>query len=78
MAFVLALVILGWLVAFALAAQVGFENEPDTVKVSSPASGPVQSQRANYRDPMSAAQLVEHRCADGTAVINLDDSDDED
>lgn len=55
MAFVLALVIFGWLVAFALAAQAGFENEPAPAKVSSTVAKPTQSQTPAYRDPMSAA-----------------------
>ncbi|MFK8184950.1 MAG: hypothetical protein AB8B99_16385 [Phormidesmis sp.] len=55
MALVLALVIFGWLVAFALAAQAGFEDEPVPAKVSSSVSDPAQSQAPKYRDPMSAA-----------------------
>ena len=57
MAFVLAFVILGWLVAFALAAQEGFESEPATTSEASPAvvSAVQTPQAPSYSDPMSAA-----------------------
>ncbi|MEM6450665.1 MAG: hypothetical protein AAF703_10165 [Cyanobacteria bacterium P01_D01_bin.105] len=58
MAIVLALVILGWLVAFALAAQAGFQDEPSVTATATSASvaEPAQPQaQAAYRDPVSAA-----------------------
>lgn len=52
MAIVLALMIVGWLVAFALGAQTGFDSTPDTEKtVVQPQSEPT----ATYRKPASAS-----------------------
>ena len=53
MAIVLALLIVGWLVAFALGSQSGFDNQPEAAKVVSqstaePASSP-------YREPASVS-----------------------
>ena len=56
MAIVLALVILGWLVAFGLAAQAGFEDEPTPTAASSSISESAQPQpQAAYSDPVSAS-----------------------
>ena len=55
MAIVLALVITGWLVAFALGSQAGFDSEP-TMVTQQPAvtkSAPVKA--TNYSEPASAA-----------------------
>ena len=53
MAFVLALLIVGWLLAFAIGAQTGFENEVDvetTAQAASPKSAP-----ATYKKAASAS-----------------------
>lgn len=57
MAIVLALVIVGWLVAFALGSQAGFDNQPaatqqpsKSVAVQSPST-----ESAPYTKPVSAA-----------------------
>jgi hypothetical protein len=50
MAIVLALMIVGWLVAFALGSQVGFDTQPDPAQSSS-----VEPTQANYREPASIA-----------------------
>lgn len=57
MAIVLALVIVGWLVAFALGSQAGFDNQPAAAQqpsksVSSQSSS---AESATYREPVSAA-----------------------
>ena len=55
MAIVLALVILGWLVAIAIGAQDGFGNEPKTVPVQASATDSAKSSSSNYKDPLSVA-----------------------
>ncbi|MGB3297503.1 MAG: hypothetical protein WBA76_04480 [Phormidesmis sp.] len=51
MAIVLALLVAGWLVAFALGAQVGFENQP-AAPIESNAT---EATAATYREPASVA-----------------------
>ena len=60
MAIVLAIVILGWLVAFALGAQEGFENESTVVSVQASTATSVKSESSNaptktFSDTISAA-----------------------
>lgn len=55
MAIVLALIIVGWLVAFALGSQAGFDNKPTIVATQSSVSKPAKAKSANYREPVSAA-----------------------
>lgn len=57
MAIVLALVIVGWLVAFALGSQVGFDNQPVATQQpsKSAASQSPSAESAAYREPVSAA-----------------------
>lgn len=53
MAIVLALLIVGWLVAFALGSQSGFDNQPEAAKVvSQPTAEPASS---TYREPASVS-----------------------
>lgn len=49
MAIVLALMIVGWLVAFALGSQVGFDTQ------SEPAQSSIEPTQASYREPASIA-----------------------
>jgi hypothetical protein len=51
MAIILALLIVGWLVAFALGAQAGFENQPE---VSEQPSSPTEA-ATPYREPASVS-----------------------
>lgn len=55
MGIVLALVITGWLVAFALGSQAGFDNEPTMVTQQSAVAESAQANATSYRKPMSAA-----------------------
>lgn len=57
MAIVLALVIVGWLAAFALGSQVGFDNQPtERRQPSQSAASPSSSfESASYREPVSTA-----------------------
>ena len=52
MAIVLALIVVGWLVAFALGAQTGFDNTPETDK---PVAQPTPDPTATYSKPVSAS-----------------------
>lgn len=52
MAIVLALVIVGWLLAFTVGAQAGFDNQLDAAKSVSPVGSEAT---ATYRNPASAA-----------------------
>ncbi len=52
MAIVLALVIVGWLLAFAVGAQAGFDNQSEVAKSVSSVSS---ESTATYRNPASAA-----------------------
>ncbi len=54
MAIVLALLIVGWLVAFALGAQSGFDNQLETEQPIVSASA-IESSSASYRKPASVA-----------------------
>ncbi|MGB7086088.1 MAG: hypothetical protein WBD47_11080 [Phormidesmis sp.] len=56
MAVVLALLIVGWLVAFALGAQAGFDAQPASKKsVTQPVATSSQNADTDYRQPVSAA-----------------------
>ncbi len=55
MAIVLALVIVGWLLAFAVGAQAGFDNQPEVAKSVSSGSSVSSETTAAYRNPASAA-----------------------
>jgi len=57
MAIVLALVIVGWLVAFALGSQAGFTNQPTATAQPSKIdnSQPSSPESSSYREPVSAA-----------------------
>ncbi|MEL6776946.1 MAG: hypothetical protein AAFO06_06790 [Cyanobacteria bacterium J06597_16] len=49
MAIVLALVIVGWLVAFALGSQAGFDSEPVAVRNQSSGNSTISTQSANAK-----------------------------
>ncbi|NJM96484.1 MAG: hypothetical protein HC800_04080 [Phormidesmis sp. RL_2_1] len=51
MAIVLALLIVGWLLAFALGAQAGFDPQPEASVPSAPATAP----QSDYRKAASAS-----------------------
>ncbi|MEL7223886.1 MAG: hypothetical protein AAGL17_03245 [Cyanobacteria bacterium J06576_12] len=53
MAIVLALLIVGWLVAFALGSQSGFDKQVETVQPVAQSS--VETDSATYRKPASVA-----------------------
>ncbi len=53
MAIVLALMIVGWLLAFALGAQAGFDGPSPAAKPAAAQTETVES--ASYRGPVSAA-----------------------
>lgn len=53
MAIVLALLIVGWLVAFALGSQSGFDNQPEAAKVVSQSTAEPAS--STYREPASVS-----------------------
>lgn len=53
MAIVLALLIVGWLVAFALGSQFGFDNQPEAAKPMTQVK--TKSAPADYRKPASVA-----------------------
>ncbi len=53
MAIVLTLVIVGWLLAFALGSQAGFENQPDVKPV--PAQAAKSGEAATYGKTASAS-----------------------
>lgn len=55
MAIVLALVIVGWLVAFALGNQAGFSNQPVAKKAAPAQASKVEQPAAAYREPASVA-----------------------
>lgn len=56
MAIVLALLIVGWLVAFALGNQVGFESQPAPAKIESSTQAKTSEAAAtSYSNPASAA-----------------------
>ncbi|MGC1309269.1 MAG: hypothetical protein WA885_18770 [Phormidesmis sp.] len=59
MAFVLALLIVGWLLAFALGAQAGFDNQPSTPRQPTSTvavkAAAVNSAEASYREPVSVS-----------------------
>ena len=52
MAFVLALLIVGWLLAFAIGAQAGFENQPEVKPAQSNA---VEATPVTYKKAASAS-----------------------
>ncbi len=54
MAIVLALLIIGWLVAFAVGAQAGFENSPEPMK---PALETLQPTLSDYSNPAAVAEI---------------------
>jgi hypothetical protein len=54
MAIVLALLIVGWLVAFALGAQSGFDNQSEPAQ-RAPQPKSVSEVPASYREPASVA-----------------------
>lgn len=53
MAFVLALLIVGWLLAFAIGAQTGFDNELEVKPTMQPKSNPAAP--ATYKNTASAS-----------------------
>ncbi len=56
MAIVLALMIVGWLLAFALGSQAGFEAQPvDSLTVKPAQSSGSEASATNYREPASVA-----------------------
>lgn len=55
MAIVLALLIVGWLVAFALGNQVGFDSKPATTQTPSASSNAVDATTTSYRKSVSAS-----------------------
>ena len=55
MAIVLALLIVGWLVAFALGAQAGFEAQPTESAQPAARSQAPEATSAGYRKPVSAS-----------------------
>jgi len=57
MAIVFALLIVGWLVAFALGSQSGFDSQPTTEATEAPAQSKPQPAAASgdYREPASVS-----------------------
>lgn len=56
MAFVLALLIVGWLLAFAIGAQAGFEDQPEVKPApSASVSTPVDAAPVTYKKAASAS-----------------------
>lgn len=55
MAIVLAVVIVGWLVAFALGAQAGFDNEPTVMVKQAPVAKATRPKSATRKASVSAS-----------------------
>ncbi|MEL6880200.1 MAG: hypothetical protein AAFN38_25030 [Cyanobacteria bacterium J06560_5] len=55
MAIVLALIIVGWLVAFAFGSQTGFDNKPVAVAARPSVNKATKAKSTTYEKPMSAA-----------------------
>lgn len=55
MAIVLALIIVGWLVAFAFGSQSGFDNKPVVVSAQPSVNKAAKAKPTTYKKPISAA-----------------------